>query len=202
MIHLLLTSPRTGSTWYSGHLAKQYMCKELGEYFHQSVSDTHEDRLAYISLNTNTFLVKLFYSQAVDSPVEHLLDKCINIAKTKTILLRRDIDAQIQSLYVAAQYERYKNPDSETKVTYQTHFSEPFRVTYDHDLFSSLKERTETDILELAKIYQAGLGFNLVFLEDIKDTAITLVRPGKLYRPTVWDFEPEKTQLKITDLFT
>lgn len=226
MINLLLTSPRTGSTWYSGIIRRidTTIDKDLGEYFHPSFRHEHADRLNYISDNTKTFLLKLFYSHTVESPIENLLEKCISIATTKTILLRKNIDQHIQSYYVALQYEAFKKnvnwnfnqpvknilelsesngnqTNDSFSSTFQQNFKEPFRVSYDNKLFSDIKKQIENEILEISKIYKAGLGFDLIFLEDIQDNHISLARPGKLYRPVIWDIEPLKTHLKIEDLF-
>ena len=55
---LVLTTPRTGSTWLCEHLAKKHSVENLDEYFgkHEITLEEQITKLEYLQSNKNTVL--------------------------------------------------------------------------------------------------------------------------------------------------
>lgn len=134
MIYTLLSTARSGSTWYATVLARKHKAKFLNEIFHDSNLPQHKsimmDILRIFSENEKNCLIKLFPSHAEYSSVKNLLEILVDASTEIQILVRKDFLSQVKSIYVALEYEKYKNPYSleNFSSTWQDNFSEPLII--------------------------------------------------------------------------
>jgi len=104
---LILTTPRTGSTWYCNHLAKQHSLENLDEYlgdFEYTLSQQNQ-KLEYLTENPDVVL-KCFpwhLKNIRDNFIRagFLENNVLKLADEIHILTRKDFESQIKSFYIA-----------------------------------------------------------------------------------------------------
>lgn len=194
MIHILLSTARSGSTWYGSKLAKSYHAKFLNEIFHDKLKEYHKKDLIQILQNfadNDSCLIKIFPNHFFKSSVKNL-DKLLFDATTSVeILIRRNFTDQVKSIYVAQEYESYINPDKLTTIspTWQDDFSEPFTVDHiDDRKLGIMCHRLKKELTFLSEVYKT-YNFKLTYFEDVKDDVVRehSFKVGKLHRPVIWN---------------
>lgn len=194
MIYTLLSTARSGSTWYATVLARKHKAKFLNEIFHDRNLREHKsiimDILRMFSKKEKNCLIKLFPSHAEYSSVKNLLEIIVNSSTEIQILVRKDFLSQVKSIYVALEYEKYKNPDSleNFSSTWQDNFSEPLVIErIDHQQLNTIVEHLKQELKILSELYKK-YKFKLLYLEDIEnDFDYVPTDLGKLTRPVIWN---------------
>ncbi len=194
MIYTLLSTARSGSTWYATVLTRKYKARFLNEVFHDENKPQHKSVLMALlkqfSNEDKNCLIKIFPSHAEYSSINNLLEKLINISTETQILVRKDFSSQIKSIYVALEYEKYKNPNSIKNYpsTWQDNFTEPLVINQiDMVQLNTIVDHLKKELILLSELYKKN-NFKLLYLEDIKDDFSYLKSDlGKLYRPVVWN---------------
>lgn len=194
MIHILLSTARSGSTWYGSKLAKSYHAEFLNEIFHDELKVYHKKNLIQILQNfadNDSCLIKIFPNHFFKSSVKNL-DKLLFDATTSVeILIRRNFTDQVKSIYVAQEYESYINPDKLTTIshTWQDDFSKPFTINHiDDRKLGIMCHRLKKELTFLSEVYKT-YNFKLTYFEDVKDDVVRehSFKVGKLHRPVIWN---------------
>lgn len=208
MIHTLLTTARSGSTWYGYVMAEKYNADFLGEIFHIEHMDEHKQNLLH---TMKTFLgpekncvIKVFAQHLMYNKIANLQETILNNSHHVEILVRKSFNDQVKSLYIANEYEKLKNPNAlvSQEPTYQDNFSEPFIInSIDMIAFDFIVNRIKSELIYLSKLYH-NYNFKLSYLEDIKDQYKDYnTKIGKLNRPVVWNAELPTIDFDTASLF-
>lgn len=180
-MHLVLSTYRSGSTWFCKELAKTHGVKNYDELFRQELISEHDDSIDMLERNPEGVL-KLFPCHIQDSTVKNLLERCIKISKTITILVRKNFEDQLQSYYIAHFTGNY-------------HESFNQKIKLNKFAYFKLTKFLNDENIKLSKIYKSLPNSKLVFLEDLSDV-------GKYSNRVVeWDKLPEKTNIDTIRLF-
>lgn len=205
MIYTLLSTARSGSTWYGSVLSKRYNGDFLSEIFHPEINpQTQKKNLieiikAYSGPEKNC-VIKVFPKHLRNPTIPNLEKTILGISHNVEILVRRNFNDQVRSFYVANEYEALKNPLHSTDFphTWQDNFDEPLIINrIDQDRVNFILRRFNEELVYLSKLYHKHK-FKLSYLEDIKDSYRDLnIKLGKLNRPVVWN-----EQLPVIDFST
>lgn len=181
-MHLVLTTPRSGSTWFCTQLANQHNSLNLDEYFHDRYKEYHKIGLRSVIKNTKC-VIKLFPNHIETSVVPNLLEECIRLSTSITFLVRKDFNSQVQSYYVAKELRMW-GENSTTSVY----------ATLDENAYNMYQESLFDQILKLSNYYKTITNSTLVFLEELSST-------GKYKRQVFWDKHPKHIDINIAKLF-
>jgi LPS sulfotransferase NodH len=187
---LVLTTPRTGSTWFCNHVAEQYSYDNLDEYFGDPELDVDRQiqKLEYVKQNNNS-VVKCFPWHIRNiRPLfkrANLIEKeLIKLSSKIYILIRSDFNEQCKSYYLAHTTNIWSGePQPVSEIELDLNF-------YDHCI-----NHLRSGYNELANYYKT-LNCELVEYEHLPFTT------HKRYsRPIVWSEEPPRIDFDPRDLF-
>lgn len=179
---LVLTTYRTGSTWYCDNIARTRDYTNLGEAFHESNQSLHQQVVNYLKSNPRT-VVKLMPCHLSKTPVKHLLEILLELATEVIFLVRNNFDAQCQSYYIA-----------KTTGDWHNSFEQHIQVYLDKTKWQNWVSFLHQQYLELSDIYSQTGNATLVSTEQLHPQ-------GKYHRPVVWNKQPGFTNIDIQELF-
>jgi hypothetical protein len=134
-------------------------------------------------INGEHTVVKLF-PQHLHNAAANTYNTLVTVAEKIYVLVRKDFNAQLRSLYVAEQTEYFYRADL------------PIRsVQYNADSYAHNSEFLQTSYKILAQQWRRLDAPELVYLED-------LPRGGKYRQPVTWDCEPPLIDFDTERLFS
>lgn len=186
---LVLTTPRSASTWYCKHLATEYNLHNFGELFAMDIKEKHKQQLEKLKANPNS-VVKVHTVHISNSPVKRFKEKLIRQADDIKILVRKDFNAQVKSFYAAAQVE------SITGRGFTEEYTDTVHIKLDDNLYNQYKLFIK---YQIATLYEITKEYNLfdkvVFSEDV------MTAEKKYKRSVQWDREPTIITESYSHLF-
>ncbi len=194
MINILLSTARSGSTWYGTVLSRKYKATFLNEIFHDELKEHHRKALVDVMKmflgSDNHCVIKIFPSHFFKTNITDLESVLFDAASNVEILIRRNFNSQLKSMYVAYEYENLLNPDRLTTIphTWQDNFNESLIIkNIDQLRLETITRRLQRELIFLSGLYQK-YNFKLTYFEDIKDNHADLnLQVGKLHRPVIWE---------------
>ena len=164
---LVLTTKRSGSTFISNAIAKEYGYTSLGEFFGDATNATIiTDKLEFLKKNTNT-VVKIF-PEHMHTLVERNI---FRMSELVVIHGRKNFNAQCRSLYI-----------SDTTDTWHANPLKERLITYRENVFSNIYNSLKQNYLQISDWKKSLTNYRITYLED---------QPGEPYnQPVVWDVEP------------
>ncbi len=209
MIHTLLSTARSGSTWYGVIMSRRCNGNFLGEVFHNEIAvNTQKRNLISIMKEyagpERNCVIKVFPNHLMDTSIPNLEETIFSTSQEVEILVRRNFNDQLKSLYVANEYESLKNPmhDVNQPATWQDNFNEPLVIDQiDKFKVEYISKRIAKELLYLSKLYHKHK-FKLSYLEDIKnENTQYIVKVGKLHRPVIWNEQIPTVDFDTESLF-
>lgn len=190
---LVLATPRSGSSWFtstylihgSPDLEPVYPgYVHVGEAFN-CCTHSREEQIAALRgmINGGHSVVKLF-PQDLYTAKANTYNTVVTVAEKIYVLVRKDFDAQLRSLYVAVQTDYCYGDDLPTR-----------SIQYNADSYNHCAEFLQTSLKILAQQWRGIDAVELVYLED-------LPRSGKYSQPVTWDQEPPRVDFNTELLFT
>ena len=192
MIVLVLTTPRSGSSWFcstylvlgSPDLTPAYPgYVHVGGIFKRMSSADRESSAQFLINGGSNCVVKLF-PQHVPTADPNTPSVLVSAAEKIYILVRKDFNAQLRSLYVAEQTDYYLKEDLPTRT-----------VRYSAADYERNKEFLQESLVKLYYIWRKLPHAELVYLEDLPQS-------GKYRQPVLWDQEPPVIDFDTVHLFT
>ena len=195
-IVLVLTTPRSGSTWFcSTYLIHgnstpgQEIITPLypgythvGEVYTHMTSAIREQSSGFLIKGNCNTVVKLF-PHNVQTAVPGRYSAIVAAAEKIYILVRKDFNAQLRSMYIAEQYHSYTTEDLP-----------PRSVRYNAADYVRNRGFLQESLVKLAAIWRKYPHAELVYLED-------LPRSGQYHQPVTWDQEPPVIDFDTERLF-
>lgn len=209
MIYTLLSTARSGSTWYGTVMTQRYKADFLGEIFHPEIdAQTQKKNLLDImkeySGAEKNCVIKVFPKHLLNPTIPNLEKTIFSVSQDIEILVRRNFNDQVRSLYVANEYESLMNPlhSTDSPPTWQDNFDKPLIIdSVDQRRVSFIVRRFNEELVYLSKLYHKHK-FKLSYLEDIKDNYKELdIRMGKLNRPVIWNEQLPEIDFSTESLF-
>lgn len=188
---LILTTPRTGSTWFCEHLARQHSLENLDEYFgkHEITVEEQIAKLDYIKENKNVVLKcfpwHLRNTRSNFTRANFLEKNVLKLADKIYILIRSDFFAQCKSYYLA-----------KTTNTWNGIPQEHVYIDTDDTLYDYAVNHLIDGYMQLAEYYKT---FNC---EVIDYDNLAFNREERYVRPVTWVKEPKYIEFDIKKLFT
>jgi hypothetical protein len=187
---LVLTTPRTGSTWFCQHLSQMYNLQNLDEYFgdHDITVSTQIDKLDYIKSNRNVVLKcfpwHLNNSRTNFNRANFLEKSLLKLADSTYILIRKDFNSQCKSYYLAKQSDVWSGQPQQ----HQT-------ITVDHKLYQYCADHLIDGYQQLALLNQR-INCTVVEYESLPFPA-----DQRYVRPITWTEQPPTVDFDVTALF-
>lgn len=198
MFELVLTMPRTGSTYYVEKQAKELQLVNHGELFH---TDTKHHTLDILN-NTNfeNCIVKIFPSHIRNSSYKNLMEDLFAMNPSVTILLRKNFIDCTKSFYLARHLSSKSkrvikdyNPFSELYLDpWHSSWETPIQINTNQDLMDSYAKSRAEEIKTLG-LYKNKMN-KLIFTEDFPQEL-------KYKRPVQWQPEPHIKDIDVQELF-
>lgn len=187
---LVLTTPRTGSTWFCDYLSKQHSLENLDEYFgdHDITLEEQVEKLDYIKNNKNVVL-KCFpwhlTNTRTNFPRALFLEKTLlKLADKIYILIRSDFNSQCKSYYLAKTTGIWSGVPQEHQI-----------VELDVDLYNY-------SVLHLQDGYKQLVNYNQqLTCEVVEYESLPLPRNEKYIRPVTWNKEPPIIEFDVKSMF-
>lgn len=187
---LVLTTPRTGSTWFCDYLSKQHSAENLDEYFgdHDITLEEQVEKLDYIK-NKKDVVVKCFpwhlKHTRSNFPRANFLEKSLlNLADKIYILIRSDFNSQCKSYYLAKVTDIWSGEPQK-----------PTEIKLDSKLYDYSVRHLQDGYNQLAN-YHEFLNCEIVEYESLPFT-----KKEKYIRPVTWNIEPPVTDFNVKELF-
>lgn len=156
---LVLSVERSASTWYCKQLASHYNLPNHDECFHAIMKESHGIILKRL-LSKKSWVAKVFPVHISNSNLDNLEQILMSQADKIIYLIRQDINAQVQSLYIARQLGHYHKE-----------FNEPMHMDLDFNVYMSTAQGIQDDIKTLSKWYHNDLNQSeVVFTEDVTNS--------------------------------
>lgn len=189
---LVLTTPRTGSTWYCEHLARQHSLENLDEYFGEfeySLSEQN-NKLEYIS-NNKDVVFKCFPWHLKNIRTNFLRagfleNKLLKLADEIHILTRMDFESQIKSFYIAGLTGVWDGSPQELET-----------IELDKAKFEYCDRHLKNGYWHLSEYYK-DLKCKLI---DYSELPFNTDINKKYIRPVKWSSEPIIKDIQISKLF-
>jgi hypothetical protein len=155
---------------------------ELFQSYENSLVQKHQAAQFLIKGCCNC-VIKLFPQHMTTTL--HGLYSVLTIAAEKIyILVRKDFNAQLRSMYIAEQTDHYYKEDL------------PLRsVQYNADDYERNKEFLQESLTMLAATWREQANAELIYLEDLPYS-------GKYVQPVLWDCEPPVIDFDTEQLFS
>lgn len=187
---LILTTPRTGSTWFCEYLSKQHSLENLDEYFgdHDITLEEQVEKLEYIKENTNVVL-KCFpwhlKNSRTNFPRSSFLEKnLLKLADKIYVLIRSDFDAQCKSYYLAKSTGIWSGIPQDHVV-----------INVNNNLYNYSVSHLQDGYMQLADYYKK-LNCEIAVYETL-----LFDKKEKYLRPVTWVPEPKHIQFDVNSLF-
>lgn len=191
MIVLVLTTPRSGSSWFcstylvhgSPDLTPVYPgYVHVGEMFTRMSSVVRESAAQFLIKGGSNCVVKLFphHVPTADPNTPSVL---VSASEKIYVLVRKDFNAQLRSMYIAEQTDYYFKENLPKRT-----------VRYSAADYLRNKEFLQESLVKLSEIWRKLPHAELVYLED-------LPRSGKYCQPVAWDQEPPRIEFNTESLF-
>ncbi len=187
---LVLTTPRTGSTWFCEHLAYTYSLENLDEYFgkHEISVDDQVSKLEYLKQNKNVVLKCFpwhFRNTRTNFSRANFLEKSLlKLADKIYILVRNDFNSQCKSYYLAKTSGIWSGvPQEQTNINLDINLYN-YSVRHLQDGYKQLAEYN--------KLYDC---------EIVEYESLPFPKNEKYVRPVMWDKQPESVEFDIKSLF-
>jgi LPS sulfotransferase NodH len=187
---LVLTTPRTGSTWFCDHLAKTFSIENLDEYFgdQELTLESQVKKLGYIKSNPNVILKCFpwhFKNSRTNFVRANFLEKnLLKLADKIYILIRTDFNSQCKSYYLA----KTTNIWSGLPQNHQHIFLD--QAVYDYAV-NHLKDGYQ----------QLALYNNMFDCEIVEYEKLQFEKNKKYVRPVTWNIEPNSVEFDVKSLF-
>lgn len=187
---LVLTTPRTGSTWFCNYIANKYSYENLDEYFGDPALEVEEQllKLEQVKHKTNSVIKCFPWHIRNVRPLfkrSNLIEKeLIKLSSKIYILIRSDFNEQCKSYYVAH--------------TSNVWGGEPQPITevkLDLDFYNHCVSHLRNGYHELANYYKT-YDCELVEYEHLPFTTYK-----RYSRPVIWNEEPKNINFDPRDLF-
>jgi hypothetical protein len=154
---------------------------ELFQSYENSLVQKHQ-AAQFLIKGCRNCVVKLFPQHMTTTL--HGLYSVLTIAAEKIyILVRKDFNAQLRSVYIAEQTDHYYKEDLP-----------PRSVHYSADDYERNKEFLQESLTKLAATWRRLDNAELVYLEDLPHS-------GKYLQPVTWDCEPPLIDFNTEQLF-
>ncbi len=187
---LVLTTPRTGSSWFCDYIAKENHCENLGEFFgNPELSiDQQFEKLELVKNNPDV-VVKCFpwHIRNVRPMFKrsNIIEKeLIKIAKKIYILIRNDFNEQCKSYYLAHTSDMWEGKPMQHE-----------DVRLDKDFYNQCVDHLKSSYYELASYYKN------YDCEIVEYEHLPFGKHKRYQRPVVWLEEPTKVNFDPRDLF-
>ena len=167
---LVISSYRSGSTWFCQQLAKSTGYVNLDEMFHENLAENHKHHLRKL-ISLNNSIVKIFPFHLSESPINNLLDLLIQLSEKIIILVRKNTYDQCKSLYIAKSCSNWHEKNIN------------LTITYDPKTWNRYYNFLDNEITEIKKIINKIPNAEIVYLEDLNQA-------GNYHRQIFWDIEP------------
>lgn len=187
---LVLTTPRTGSSWFCKHLAESHDLHNLGEFFgdHTIAVNDQVDKLEYIKANPDV-VVKCFpwhlNNTRANFPRAGFLEKnLVKLADKIYILIRSDFSDQCKSYYLANSTGIWSGEPQD-----------PIVVDTDLTLYNYAVSHLQDGYMQLAE-------YNKRLECEVVDYAqLPLNRQERYVRPVTWNVAPGIVDFDVKSLF-
>lgn len=201
MFELVLTMPRTGSTYYVENTAKEFGFQNHGELFHTNRKQHTEHILK--STDFQNSILKIFPSHIRHSTYKNLMKDLFAMDPTVTILLRKDFVECTKSFYVARHITEktqrvMKGYNSKVKNIgdyvdpWHSSWETPLAVPMNQEIMNKYAE-TRMEEIETLATYKNKMD-RLIFTEDFPQEL-------RYKRPIKWEPEPIIEEIDVLDLF-
>ena len=173
---VLLTSMRTGSTWFANQLAEKHGLTNHNEYFHDYVPRTELFKRITNCIENDSWIVKLFPLHLQEKRGLDILNVLLSNDAELRFLFRKDLKQQVYSLACAKFSHKY-NKNRDKKVMPGWHDIRDFKVDDSYrieaqNVYNDSFEFVRNEIKSLVKLYKEhkNLHPKVSFLEDLPDT--------------------------------
>jgi hypothetical protein len=201
MFELVLTMPRTGSTYYVDNQARDLEIQNHGELFHTN-RKKHTERILK-STDFQNSILKIFPSHIRHSTYKNLMEDLFAMNPTVTILLRKDFVECTKSFYVARHisekaqramkgYNRYSKTTGEYIDPWHSSWDNHLEINLNQEIMNKYAETRMEEIQTLAT-YKNKMD-RLIFTEDFPQEL-------KYKRPIRWNPEPIIQDIDVLELF-
>lgn len=187
---LVLTTPRTGSTWFCNHLAEQYSYNNLDEYFNDPALELEEQivKLEYVKQHTNSVIKCFPWHIRNIRPLfkrTNLIEKELLKSASKVyILIRSDFNEQCKSYYLAHTTNIWGGEPQPLE-----------EVTLDMQFYNHCINHLRSGYQELASYFKTH-DCELVEYEHLPFTSY-----NRYSRPVRWNIEPPTVDFDPRGLF-
>lgn len=190
---LVLTTPRTASSWFCDYIAWQHNYTQSGELFNLPAlkGDLAKQAALLDSITADpNQVVKVFpwhIRRVLNLPTLKVLSnldhKLISAAEKLYFLARKDFNAQCRSYYISTVTDHWDGDKLDTRF-----------IKYD-----PVRYKMCADTLKLG--YQCLAGYYSLAKEPIMVYTENLPQTGKYEQPVVWDTEPDLIDFDVTACF-
>ena len=179
---VVLTTPRSGSTFICNRITKECGYKYVGEAFNFEYKKSTSDILNMVNSYRaeNNVLLKIFPNN-INTIV---LNGCIKQADKVYVHNRKDFDAQCKSFYVSMTTKTWHATDLEER-----------QIKYDPELYKIYQEYLMRSYMEIKRLMDQLNVAEVSYLEDFKNEG------RKYQQPVVWDVEPPTVDFNVEKLF-
>jgi len=199
MFELVLTMPRTGSTYYVEKQSRDLEIQNHGELFHTN-NKQHIEKILK-STDFENSIVKIFPSHIRHSTYKNLMEELFAMNPTVTILLRKNFVECTKSFYVArhitdkARRAGY-NPRTKNLGEYvdpwHSNWETPLKIYLNQERMNKYVDTRIEEIQTLAT-YKHKMD-RLIFTEDFPQEL-------RYKRPIQWEPEPVIEDVDVLELF-
>jgi len=187
---LVLTTYRTGSTYFCKTLADENNLENYDEMFHEHLKDHHRANLIQLEKDTNA-VVKLMPWHIQNTKIPNLLEKLLSFKPKIYVLIRKDFDQQCQSYYIC----RFLGPSKDKKINnWHNEFSESKKIILHKEHWLGSVNFLHNQYLQLSDIRDKLPNHELIFTHQLDQSK-------KYKRPVIWDKKPGYTNIDIEELF-
>lgn len=179
---VVLTTPRSGSTFICNHIASQHGYNYIGEAFNFNYKKSRSDILSMVDhyQTQNNVLLKIFPNN-INALV---LNGCIKKAEKVYVHNRKDFNAQCKSFYISI-----------TTDTWHASTLDKRYIKYDSDVYERYQQYLMRSYIEIKRIMTQLKNVEVSYLEDFYKN------DHKYQQPVVWDTEPPLIDFDVEKLF-
>lgn len=186
---LVLTTPRTASSYLCMKLADEYGYQNLDEYFGGSLTEQEQlAKLDYLKNNPKS-IVKAFAWQIKtlfpDQPrILPLTHRLLQLSEKTIFLIRKDFNAQCRSYYVSKISNHWSGEPRELE-----------HISLNENYYQYSANELVHGYKEVFSLFQAVDNSQVIYTETIETDS-------KYHRPVVWDRDPPQISFDPAKLFS
>ena len=185
---LVFATPRSGSSWFvSRYLTstEQYRnYKSVGEPFDRYKFNKAEQVEMLDRIKSKQDIIVKVFPEHLVNPLPNLMHHITEAAEKIYVLVRKNYNAQLQSIYIADQTSYFYSDDLPLRT-----------ISYDREKYEQHNEEMQVRYHRLLEIYRSlSDQGELIFLEDLPDI-------GKYKQPVVWSDLPPVIDFNVEGLF-